>query len=102
WAPTLRPQPRVVGDPKPNRPGSPTSSLNLWGKLNFSALIDYRDGGQIFNGTKGALLAFGAHKTSEIRGEERIFGQTWLPGPVTGPGSGKSVVLDEDSWFGNL
>jgi hypothetical protein len=93
---------RVVGDPNPNWTGSLTSSLNLWGKLNFSALIDYRDGGQIFNGTKGALLAFGAHKTSEIRGEERIFGQSWLPGPVTGPGAGKSVVLDEDTWFGNL
>jgi TonB-linked SusC/RagA family outer membrane protein len=93
---------RVVGDPNPNWTGSLTSSLNLWGKLNFSALIDYRDGGQIFNGTKGALLAFGSHKTSEIRGEERVFGTTWLPGPVTGPGSGKSVVLDEDSWFGNL
>ncbi len=64
--------------------------------------MDYRSGGQIFNGTKGALLAFGAHKTSEIRGEQRVFGDTWLAGPTTGPGKGKSVVLDEDTWFGNL
>ena len=80
--------------------GSLTSSLNLWGKLNFSALIDYRSGGQVFNGTKGALLAFGAHKTSEIRGEQRTFGVDWLPGPTTGPGAGTPVVLDEDTWFG--
>jgi hypothetical protein len=94
--------PRVVGDPNPDWTGSLTSSLNLWGKLNFSALVDYRSGGQVFNGTKGALLAFGAHKTSEIRGESRTFGKDWLPGPVTGPGAGTAVVLDEDTWFGNL
>jgi outer membrane receptor protein involved in Fe transport len=92
----------VVGDPNPDWTGSLTSSLNLWGKLSISALVDYRSGGQIFNGTKGALLAFGAHKTSEIRGEERVFGETWLPGPVFGPGVGTSVVLDEITWFGNL
>lgn len=100
--PIFDPEPRVVGNPNPDWTGSLRSSLNLWGKLNVSALVDYRSGGQIFNGTKGALLAFGAHKTSEIRGEQRIFGQTWLAGPVTGPGVGKSVVLDEDTWFGNL
>ena len=100
--PIFDPTPHVVGNPNPDWTGSLTSSLNLWGKWNVSALVDYRSGGQVFNGTKGALLAFGAHKTSEIRGEQRIFGQTWLPGPVTGPGVGQSVVLDEDSWFGNL
>lgn len=100
--PIFDPENHVVGDPNPDWTGSLTSSLNLWGKLNFSALIDYRSGGQIFNGTKGALLAFGAHKTSEIRGETRTFGTDWLPGPVTGPGVGKAVVLDEDTWFGNL
>ncbi|HEX6941415.1 MAG TPA: SusC/RagA family TonB-linked outer membrane protein [Gemmatimonadaceae bacterium] len=100
--PVFDPTPHVVGNPNPDWTGSLTSSLNLWGKLNFSALVDYRSGGQIFNGTKGALLAFGAHKTSEMRGEERVFGETWLPGPTTGPGKGMSVVLDEDTWFGNL
>lgn len=100
--PVFDPTPHVVGDPNPDWTGSLTSSLNLWGKFNISALMDYRSGGQIFNGTKGALLAFGAHKTSEIRGEERVFGETWLPGPTTGPGKGTSVVLDEDTWFGNL
>lgn len=100
--PVFDPTPHVVGNPNPDWTGSLTSSLNLWGKLNFSALLDYRSGGQIFNGTKGALLAFGAHKTSEIRGEERVFGETWLVGPTTGPGKGTSVVLDEATWFGNL
>jgi TonB-linked SusC/RagA family outer membrane protein len=100
--PLFDPEQHVVGDPNPDWTGSLTSNLNLWGKWNFSALLDYRSGGQIFNGTKGALLAFGAHKTSEIRGETRTFGKDWLPGPTTGPGAGTAVVLDEDSWFGNL
>jgi hypothetical protein len=104
--------PHVVGDPNPDWTGSLTSSLNLWGKLNFSALLDYRSGGQIFNGTKGALLAFGAHKTSEMRGETRTFGTDWLPGPVTArasaqpsssmrlPGSGTwELVLRPGSQF---
>ncbi|HEX6316124.1 MAG TPA: SusC/RagA family TonB-linked outer membrane protein [Gemmatimonadaceae bacterium] len=100
--PIFDPTPHVVGDPNPDWTGSLSSSVNLWGKLNLSALVDYRSGGQVFNGTKGALLAFGAHKTSEIRGEQRTFGTDWLPGPVTGPGVGTAVVLDEDTWFGNL
>lgn len=100
--PVFDPEQHVVGDPNPDWTGSLSSSLNLWGKLNISALVDYRSGGQIFNGTKGALLAFGAHKTSEIRGESRTFGKDWLPGPTTGPGVGTAVVLDEDTWFGNL
>lgn len=100
--PIFDPEPHVVGDPNPDWTGSLTSNLNLWGKFNISALVDYRSGGQIFNGTKGALLAFGAHKTSEIRGETRTFGVDWLPGPTVGPGTGTAVVLDEDSWFGNL
>ena len=100
--PIFDPTPRVIGDPNPDWTGSLNSSVNLWGKWNVSALLDYRSGGQVFNGTKGALLAFGAHKTSEIRGENRTFGVDWLPGPTTGPGAGQAVVLDEDAWFGNL
>jgi TonB-linked SusC/RagA family outer membrane protein len=100
--PVFDPTPHVVGDPNPDWTGSLTSSLNLWGKWNISALVDYRSGGQVFNGTKGALLAFGAHQTSEIRGEQRTFGTDWLPGPVTGPGVGTPVVLDEALWFNNL
>ena len=61
-----------------------------------------RKGGDIWNGTKGALYNFGAHKDTEMRGESRTFGTDWLPGPVTGPGAGTAVVLDQSSWFQNL
>lgn len=93
---------RVVGDPNPDWTASLSSSMTLWGKLQVSALLDFRKGGDIWNGTKGALYNFGAHKDTEIRGESRTFGQDWLPGPVTGPGAGKAVVLTQSSWFQNL
>jgi len=93
---------RVVGDPHPDWTASISSSMNIGRNLRVSALVDIRKGGDIWNGTKGALYNFGAHKDTEIRGESRTFGKDWLPGPVTGPGAGTAVVLDQDSWFQNL
>jgi TonB-linked SusC/RagA family outer membrane protein len=93
---------RVVGDPNPDWTASLTSTVNIGRRLQLSALVDVRKGGDIWNGTKGALYNFGAHRDTEIRGEERTFGTDWLPGPVTGPGAGTAVVLDQGSWFTNL
>jgi TonB-linked SusC/RagA family outer membrane protein len=90
---------RVVGDPNPTWTASFSSSMNLMRKWQVSALVDVREGGEIWNGTKGALYNFGAHKDTEIRGQTRTFGKDWLPGAVTGPGAGKAVVLDQTSWF---
>lgn len=90
---------RVVGDPSPDWTASLSSSMTLWGKLQVSALMDFRKGGDIWNGTKGALFNFGAHKDTEIRGQTRTFGKDWLPGAVTGPGAGKAVVLNQSNWF---
>lgn len=93
---------RVVGDPNPNWTGSVTTNMTFWRKLQVSALLDVRDGGQIWNGTKGALYNFGAHRDTEIRGQSRTFGKDWLPGAVVGPGAGQAVVLNQNSWFTNL
>ncbi|HWP02824.1 MAG TPA: SusC/RagA family TonB-linked outer membrane protein [Gemmatimonadaceae bacterium] len=93
---------RVVGDPNPKWTGSINTSVNLWRKVQLSALVDIRKGGDIWNGTKGALFNFGAHKDTEIRGQQRTFGKDWMPGPVTGPGAGKAVTLTQSSWFQNL
>lgn len=100
--PLFDPEQRVIGDPHPDWTASISSSMNLGRKITVSALLDIRKGGDIWNGTKGALYNFGAHKDTEIRGEERTFGTDWLPGPVTGPGAGTKVVLDQGSWFQNL
>ncbi len=93
---------RVVGNPEPKWTGGISSSLTLYKKLQISALVDIRYGGQIWNGTKGALFNFGAHKDTEIRGESRTFGVDWLPGPTVGPGKGTAVALTQSSWFQNL
>ncbi|MEO6445205.1 MAG: SusC/RagA family TonB-linked outer membrane protein [Gemmatimonadaceae bacterium] len=93
---------RVVGDPNPNWTGSLSSNIRLMKKLQFSALLDVRNGGDIWNGTKGALFNFGAHKDTEIRGQQRVFGKTYFPGPTVGPGKDKSVVIDQGTWFTNL
>ncbi|MBL8961976.1 MAG: SusC/RagA family TonB-linked outer membrane protein [Gemmatimonadetes bacterium] len=100
--PIFDPTQRVVGNPQPNWTAGLTSNVTLWKKLQLSALLDIRDGGQMWNGTKGALYNFGAHKDTEIRGQSRTFGKDWLPGATFGPGAGKAVVLDQGSWFQNL
>jgi TonB-linked SusC/RagA family outer membrane protein len=97
--PVFDPTQRTVGDPNPDWTASVNSSLNLWRKLQVSALVDFRKGGAIWNGTKGALYNFGAHRDTEMRGETRTFGTDWLPGAVTGPGARQAVVLDQSSWF---
>lgn len=65
--------------------------LTLFKNLSVSALFDFRRGGEIMNGTKGALYSYGTHKGTEIRGQRYIF-------DGVGPGAGKEVVLDEN-WF---
>ena len=93
---------RVVGNPQPKWTAGLSSNMTIFRKLQFSALVDIRRGGDIWNGTKGALFNFGAHKDTEIRGESRTFGVDWLPGPTVGPGVGKAVALTQKSWFQNL
>lgn len=100
--PIFDPTQRVVGNPEPRWTGSVSSSLTLYKKLQLSALVDIRRGGDIWNGTKGALYNFGAHKDTEIRGESRTFGADWLPGETVGPGKGMAVPLTQSSWFTNL
>ncbi len=100
--PVLDPALRVVGDPNPDWTGNVSAGLTLFHKLNFSALLDMRRGGDVWNGTKGALYNFGAHKDTEIRGESRTFGVDYFAGtPTIGPGKGRAVVIDQ-SWYTNL
>ncbi|MEP7344022.1 MAG: SusC/RagA family TonB-linked outer membrane protein [Gemmatimonadaceae bacterium] len=101
--PTLR----VVGDPNPRWTGSMRTGLRV-GKVRFSGLLDVRRGGDIWNGTKGALYNFGTHKDTDARGSTVVFGETYTPGnpknrsiTTFGPGKGKEVTLDQ-GWFQGL
>jgi hypothetical protein len=92
---------RVISDPHPAWTGSFRNSFTFFNKLQVSALIDVKRGGTVWNGTRGALNNFGTSKETEIRGEQRVFGSTYYPGPVVGPGAGKEVTIDQ-GWYQNL
>ncbi len=102
--PITDPTTRVIMDPNPDWTGSLRSSIRLFGNLELSGLLDVRQGGQVWNGTRGALIYFGTHRDTENRYEQRIVGQNYMPGRdgasgvVTGPGVGETVTLDED-WY---
>ncbi|MEJ2216247.1 MAG: SusC/RagA family TonB-linked outer membrane protein [Gemmatimonadota bacterium] len=85
---------RVLGDPNPDWLGSVRTTINLFRTVRIGALVDIKQGGDMWNGTKGALMYFGTHKASEpMHGA----GQT-VTFDGEGPGAGTPVVLNWDTW----
>jgi TonB-linked SusC/RagA family outer membrane protein len=100
--PVIDPEQRIIGDPNPDWTGAIRNNFTLFRKLKVSALIDFKHGGDMWNGTTGALYQFGTHKDTEIRGQTRIFGKTYFQNQkVDGPGAGKEVVIDQNWFQGN-
>jgi TonB-linked SusC/RagA family outer membrane protein len=92
---------QILGSYQPNWAMGIHGSVTFKQKLMFSFLVDIRNGGQAYNGTRGALLVYGTHKDTEIRGTMQTFGSAnWHPGPVVGPGAGNAVLIDAN-WFQN-
>ncbi|HMI47947.1 MAG TPA: SusC/RagA family TonB-linked outer membrane protein, partial [Gemmatimonadaceae bacterium] len=57
--PITDPQVRVLGDPHPRYTMSYTSSIKIRNRVTLSGLLDVRKGGDVYNGTRGALYVFG-------------------------------------------
>lgn len=101
--PVVDPTNRIIADPQPNWTGSVRSSLQIFKNLTFSGLLDIHRGGQIWNGTKGALYFFGKAKDTENRNDNVVFGKNFMPahpnasGSVAGPGVGTTVQLQ--NWY---
>ena len=96
---------RVIGDPNPDWMGSVRSSLTFLKRWQLSGLLDIREGGQTWNGTKGALYNFGTHKDTEVRGSSVLI-REYLPeaksnlkgSKFAGPGVDVETVLNQN-WF---
>ena len=87
----------VIGDPNRNWIGSLHTGIHLQ-KLTITALLDVQNGGNSYDGTEGALNWFGTSANTLMRGNNVVYGSNYNPGPVAGPGAGKSVKLDQ-AWF---
>ncbi|MBN1781510.1 SusC/RagA family TonB-linked outer membrane protein [bacterium] len=93
---------RVIGDPNPDWTGGIRNTITLWDKLSVSALFDMKIGGDVYDGTRGALYYFGTHEDTDIeeadldgvvrRGKKYTFSGN-------GPGAGTEVFLDQDTWY---
>jgi hypothetical protein len=104
--------PRVMADPNPKWLGSARTSVR-WKKLTLSGLVDIKHGGQVWNGTQGALLSYGTSAETQARcvfvsgtcvGNEHVIGTDALYGlpaqPVVGPGAGTPVAIGQSYYTG--
>jgi TonB-linked SusC/RagA family outer membrane protein len=102
------PDPRIIGDPNPKWTGSVRTSVR-YRRWQFSGLLDVRHGGVIYNGTRGALQAYGTHASTVERatcdvndvctGNLKVFGRGgFYDSPVIGPGAGKEVSIGQN-WY---
>jgi TonB-linked SusC/RagA family outer membrane protein len=90
----------LVADPNPRWLGGMHTTLT-WRKISLGGVLDIRRGGDVYNGTKGALAYFGkTQETVLFRTGTHQFGNGDFLGNeiVAGPGAGQQVVIGQ-GWF---
>jgi TonB-linked SusC/RagA family outer membrane protein len=99
--PITDPQVRVLGDPHPRYTMSYTSSLKIMNRVTLSGLLDLRKGGDVYNGTRGALYVFGTHIDTDRRSTQGQYGVNYdtkkYPN-VAGPGAGVVGLQTPQDW----
>jgi hypothetical protein len=98
--PVFDAQDRIAGDPNPNWLGSLRSTFTLFNNLTVSGLIDVKNGGDVWNGTKGALYNFGTHIDTEPfhgAGQSMTYAE-YSGAEVAGPGVAVATTYNQ-AWF---
>ena len=99
--PITDPQVRVLGDPHPHYTMSYSTSLKIKNRVTLSGLLDVRKGGDIYNGTRGALYVFGTHVDTDRRSTVGQYGVNYdvkkFPN-VAGPGAGVAGLQTPEDW----
>jgi TonB-linked SusC/RagA family outer membrane protein len=110
--PIIDPETRTIGDPNPDWTGALRASARFRHVVEITTLVDFKQGGDVWNGTRGALYSYGTHADTEQRatcvlndadervctGNELVFGTDLFPGPVVGPGAGMAVPIGQN-WY---
>jgi hypothetical protein len=96
----------VVGNINPDWIAGIFTSLS-WKGLTLSGLLDIREGGDIWNGTLGALNFFGMSEVTENRGDSTtftgVFGHYDPDGNVVTSGTANNVTVPLDqTWYQGL
>ena len=101
--PQQDPRSRVIGDANPDWTASIRNNVRIGDNLRISALLDFKHGGQMWNGTRGALYFFGTHEDVEPYqgvGKNETFGETFLRQFLSrGAGGGTEVPINWLTWY---
>lgn len=105
----------VIGNPNPDWMGSISNELS-YKSWSLSFLIDAKQGGDVWNGTRGVLNDFGVGKETEDRARTKVFdgvkasngkpndinatlNQQWYQGPGSGFNGPAEQFVEDGSWL---
>lgn len=92
----LLPTSEIIGDPNPDFIAGFMNTFTLFKNITFKALIDWRQGGDVYTITGGALLARGQLKITEDREALRI-----IPGVYGDPATQKPITNEQGQFIRN-
>ena len=98
--PLSDPTERIIGDPNPDWTAGINGELRIRG-VRLTAFVDHRQGGQVFNMTRGSLQSLGVHAATDIRDRPPAPYGEIIGVPVVGPGAAVPVQLGQ-TYFGNI
>ena len=83
----------VVGDPNPDYILGIRNTFSYKG-ITLTALVDIKQGGVVYNGTKNVMISLGTHKITENREDDFVF-----PGVNSTTGEPNTVVVKRDASY---